>query len=198
MPVPLVEPAPHAPGQPAINIADYLPRHPFRGLLLEDTAPTDDEIAADAATPGYADYAADEGGSSVPAAGGGSTPIDPPSRGGTTTGGSEEDDDDWRRREREEKIRRVREQYGFTLGQKPVTPEEIEGKKRYEADRKRETELRNREIDFMIHGKERARKAAAKKRKATIARKKREAAAQAAREAKAALERKISEMMAKK
>ena len=146
----------------------------------------DDEIAADAATPGYADYAAGEGGSSVPAAGGGSTPIDPPSRGGTTTGGSEEDDDDWRRREREEKIRRVREQYGFTLGQKPVTPEEIEGKKRYEADRKRETELRNREIDFMIHGKEHARKAAAKKRKATIARKKREAAAQAAREAKAA------------
>ena len=186
MPVPLVEPVPHAPAQPAINIADYLPRHPFRGLLLEDTAPTDDEIATETATPGYADFAADEGGSSVPAAGGGSTPIDPPSRGWTATGGSEEDDDDWRRREREEKIRRVREQYGFTLGQKPVTPEEIEGKKRYEADRKRETELRNREIDFMIHGKEHARKAAAKKRKATIARKKREAAAQAAREAKAA------------
>ena len=187
MPVPLVEPVPQAPAQPAINIADYLPSHPFRGLLLEDTAPTDDEIVADAVTPGYADYAADEGGSSVPAAGGGSTPIDPPSRGWTTTGGSEgDDDDDWRRREREEKIRRVKEQYGFTLGQKPVTPEEIEGKKRYEADRKRETELRNREIDFMIHGKERARKAAAKKRKATIARRKREAAAQAAREAKAA------------
>ena len=182
-----VEPVPQAPVPPAINIADYLPRHPFRGLLLEDTAPTDDEIAAETATPVYADYAAEEGGSSVPAAGGGSTPIDPPSRDWTTTGGSEDDDDDdWRRREREEKIRRVREQYGFTLGQKPVTPEEIEGKKRYEADRKRETELRNREIDFMIHGKERARKAAAKKRKATIARRKREAAAQAAREAKAA------------
>ena len=186
MPVPLVEPVPQAPAQTAINIADYLPSHPFRGLLLEDTAPTDDEIAAETDTPGYADYAADEGGSSVPASGGGSTPIDPPSRDWTTTGGSEEDDDDWRRREREEKIRRVREQYGFTLGQKPVTPEEIEGKKRYEADRKRETELRNREIDFMIHGKERARKSAAKKRKATIARRKREAAAQAAREAKAA------------
>jgi len=185
MPVPLVEPVPQAPAQPAINIADYLPSHPFRGLLLEDTAPTDDEVAAETATPGYADYAADEGGSSVLASGGGSTPIDPPSRGWTATGGSEGDDDDWRRREREEKIRRVREQYGFTLGQKPVTPEEIEGKKRYEADRKRETELRNREIDFMIHGKERARKAAAKKRKATIARRKREAAAQAAREAKA-------------
>ena len=182
-----VMPVPHAPAQPAINILDYLPNHPFRGILLEDTAPTDDEIAAETATPGYADYAAGEGGSSVPAAGGGSTPIDPPSRGGTTTGGSEDDDDDdWRRREREEKIRRVREQYGFTLGQKPVTPEEIEGKKRYVADRARETALRNREIDFMIHGKERARKAAAKKRKATIARRKREAAAQAAREAKAA------------
>ena len=183
-PAPIVAPVL---AQPAINIPDYLPSHPFRGLLLEDTAPTDDEIAAETATPGYADFAADEGGSSVPAAGGGSTPIDPPSRGGTTTGGSEDDDDDdWRRREREEKIRRVREQYGFTLGQKPVTPEEIEGKKRYVADRARETALRNREIDFMIHGKERARKAAAKKRKATIARKKREAAAQAAREAKAA------------
>ena len=183
-PAPIVAPVL---AQPAINIPDYLPSHPFRGLLLEDTAPTDDEIAAETTTPGYADFAADEGGSSVPAAGGGSTPIDPPSRGGTTTGGSEDDDDDdWRRREREEKIRRVREQYGFTLGQKPVTPEEIEGKKRYVADRARETALRNREIDFMIHGKERARKAAAKKRKATIARRKREAAAQAAREAKAA------------
>ncbi len=183
-PAPMAAPAP---AQPAINIADYLPSHPFRGLLLEDTAPTDDEIAAETAIPGYADYAADEGGSLVPAAGGGSTPIDPPSRDWTTTGGSEDDDDDdWRRREREEKIRRVREQYGFTLGQKPVTPEEIEGKKRYVADRARETALRNREIDFMIHGKEHARKAAAKKRKATIARKKREAAAQAAREAKAA------------
>ena len=180
------EPLAPAPAQPAINIADYLPSHPFRGLLLEDTAPADDEIAVDAATPSYADYAADEGGSSVPAAGGGSTPIDPPSRGWTTTGGSEEDDDDWRRREREEKIRRVKEQYGFTLGKKPVTPEEIEGKKRYIADRERETAIRNREIDFMLHGKERVRKEAAKKRKATIARKKREAAAQAAREAKAA------------
>ena len=183
-PAPMVAPAP---AHPEINIADYLPSHPFRGLLLEDTAPTDDEIEAETDTPGYADYAADEGGSSVPAAGGGSTPIDPPSRDWTTTGGSEDDDDDdWRRREREEKIRRVREQYGFTLGQKPVTPEEIEGKKRYVADRARETALRNREIDFMIHGKEHARKAAAKKRKATIARKKREAAAQAAREDKAA------------
>ena len=184
--VTLVEPVPQALAQPAISIADYLPSHPFRGLRLEDTAPTDDEIAAETATPGYADYTADEVGSSVPATGGGSTPIDPPTGNGTTTGGSEDDDDDWRRREREEKIRRVQEQYGFTLGKKPVTPEEIEGKKRYTADRARETAIRNREIDFMLHGKERVRKAAAKKRKATIARKKREAAAQAAREAKAA------------
>ena len=178
-----VEPVPQAPAQLAINIADYLPHHPFRGLLLDDTAPTDEEIAGEASIPGYADYARDDEAS---AAGGGSTPIDPPSNNNTTTGGSEEDDDDWRRREREEKIRRIREKYGFTLGVKPVTPEEIEGKKRYVADRNRETAIRNREIDFMLHGKERIRKAAAKKRKATIARKKREAAAQAAREAKAA------------
>ena len=178
-----VEPVPQAPAQLAINIADYLPHHPFRGLLLDDTAPTDEEIAGEASIPGYADYARDD---EAPAAGGGSTPIDPPSNNNTTTGGSEEDDDDWRRREREEKIRRIREKYGFTLGVKPATPEEIEGKKRYVADRNRETAIRNREIDFMLHGKERVRKAAAKKRKATIARKKREAAAQAAREAKAA------------
>lgn len=181
-----VEPVPQAPAQSAINIADYLPHHPFRGLLLEETTPTDEELAGEGTSPGWADYAAEEAECVVPAAGGGSTPIDPPTGNGTTTGDSEEDDDDWRRREREEKIRRVQEQYGFTLGKKPVTPEEIEGKKRYTADRARETAIRNREIDFMLHGKERARKAAAKKRKATIARKKREAAAQAAREAKAA------------
>ena len=181
-----VEPVPQAPAQLAINIADYLPHHPFRGLLLEDTAPTDEELAVEVTSPVWADYVAGEVVNPVPAAGGGSTPIDPPIGNGTTTGGSEEDDDDWRRREREEKIRRVQEQYGFTLGKKPVTPEEIAGKKRYIADRERETAIRNREIDFMLHGKERARKAAAKKRKATIARKKREAAAQAARAAKEA------------
>ena len=171
---------------PVLNIADYLPHHPFRGILLEDTAPTDEELAGEVTSPVWADYAADEIGKSAPATGGGSTPIDPPSNNNTTTGGSEEDDDDWRRREREEKIRRIREKYGFTIGVKPATPEEIEGKKRYVADRNRETAIRNREIDFMLHGKERVRKEAAKKRKATIARKKREAAAQAAREAKAA------------
>ena len=184
--VTLVEPVPQALAQPAINIADYLPSHPFRGLLLEDTAPTDEELAGEVTSPVWADYAADEGVNSVPAAGGGSTPIDPPTGNGTTTGDSEDDDDDWRRREREEKIRRIREKYGFTLGVKPVTPEEIEGKRRYIADRDRERAIRDREIDFMLHGKERVRKEAAKKRKATIARKKREAAAQAAREAKAA------------
>lgn len=181
-----VEPVPQAPAQLAFNIADYLPHHPFRGLLLEDTAPTDEELAVEVTSPVWADYVADEVVNPVPAAGGGSTPIDPPSNNNTTTGGSDDDDDDWRRREREEKIRRVQEQYGFTLGKKPVTPEEIEGKKRYEKDRNRETAIRNREIDYMLHHKERARKEAAKKRKATIARKKREAAAQAAREAKAA------------
>ena len=180
-----VEPVPQAPAQSAINIADYLPHHPFRGLLLEDTTPTDEELAGEGTSPGWADYAAEEAECVVPAAGGGSTPINPPIGNGTTTGGSEDDDDDWRRREREEKIRRIREKYGFTLGVKPVTPEEIEGKRRYIADRDRERAIRDREIDFMLHGKERVRKAAAKKRKATIARKKREAAAQAAREAKA-------------
>ena len=34
----------------------------------------------------------------------------------------------------EEKRRIVREKYGFTLGKKPVTPEEIEGRKRYDRD----------------------------------------------------------------
>ena len=186
LPVTQVPVVPPVPVVPAINIADYLPHHPFRGILLEDTAPTDEELAGEVTSPVWADYAADEIGNSAPAAGGGSTPIDPPTGNGTTTGGSEDDDDDWRRREREEKIRRVQEQYGFTLGKKPVTPEEIAGKKRYIADRERETAIRNREIDFMLHGKERVRKAAAKKRKATIARKKREAAREAARAAEEA------------
>ena len=169
----------------AITIADYLPAHPFRGLLLDETAPTDEELTGDAALPGWSDYARDDD-PAAPAAGGGSTPIEPPTGDSVTTGGSEEDDDDERRREQEERIRRIREQYGFTLGKKPETPEEIEGKKRYVADRNRETAIRNREIDLMLHDKERRRKEAAKKRKATIARKKREAAAQAARAAKEA------------
>ena len=169
-----------------INIADYLPSHPLRCLSLDETAPTDEEIAGEDTLPVLTDFTADEEESSVPAAGGGSTPIDPPVGDMTTTGGSDDDDEDERRREREEKIRRIQEQYGFTFGKKPVTPEEIEGKKRYEKDRNRETAIRNREIDYMLHRKERARKEAAKKRKATIARKKREAAAQAAREAKVA------------
>ena len=181
-----VAPVAPVPEQPAINIADYLPSHPLRCLSLDETAPTDEEIAGEYTPPLLADYTAGEEESSVPAAGGGSTPIDPPVGCVTTTGGSDDDDDDERRREREEKIRRIQEQYGFTLGKKPVTPEEIAGKKRYERDRNRETAIRNREIDYMLHHKERARKEAAKKRKATIARKKREAAAQAAREAKAA------------
>lgn len=35
---------------------------------------------------------------------------------------------------REERRRIVREKYGFTLGKKPITPEEIEGRKRYARD----------------------------------------------------------------
>ncbi|MBQ3745814.1 MAG: hypothetical protein II863_00215, partial [Kiritimatiellae bacterium] len=183
LPVPTVI---QVPVVPAINIADYLPAHPFRGMTLDDTAPTDEEIEGDATLPSWIDYARDDD-PAAPAAGGGSTPTEPPIGDSVTTGGSEgEDDYEERRREREDRIRRIREQYGFTLGKKPETPEEIEGKKRYEADRNRETAIRNREIDLMLHGKERERKirAAVKKRKATIARKKREAAAQAARAAK--------------
>lgn len=174
-------------------IAADLPTHPFRGMSLDETAPTDDEIAGDAAFPCWSGYASDDSSSSpIPhssslSSGGGSTPGEPPTTGGGVTTGGEPPDDDGdeeRRREREERIRRIREKYGFTLGRQPQTPEEIEGKKRYIADRTRESAIRNREIDLMLHGKERARKAAAKKRKATIARKKREAAALVAREAK--------------
>lgn len=174
-------------------IAADLPTHPFRGMSLDETAPTDDEIAGDAAFLCWSGYASDDSSSSpIPHSSslssvGGSTPGEPPiTGGGVTTGGEPPDDDggEERRREREERIRRIREKYGFTLGRQPQTPEEIEGKKRYIADRSREAAIRNREIDFMLHGKERARKAAAKKRKATIARKKREAAALAAHEAK--------------
>ena len=180
-----VVPVPEAPPHPLTDaIAAELPRHPFRGLLLDDTAPTDDEMDRAVSLPRWSEYTADD--DSASASGGGGTPTDPPSNGKVATGGDDGDDEDERRRELEEKIRRIREQYGFTFGKKPVTPEEIEGKKRYIADRNRETAIRNRTIDFMLHHKERVRKAAAKKRKATIARKKREAAAQTAREAKAA------------
>ena len=169
-------------------IAADLPTHPFRGMSLDETAPTDEEIAGDAALPGWSDDASDDSFSSpIPhtssLSSGGMPPKEPPE---VTTGGCDDDDDDERRREREERIRRIREQYGFTLGKKPVTPEAIEGKKRYVADRTRETAIRNREIDLVLHGKERKIRAAVKKRKATIARKKREEAAQAARAAKEA------------
>ena len=186
-PVVTVAPVSSVPERPPINIADYLPSHPLRCLSLDETAPTDEEIAGEVAAPSYADYASDDAADEPLVAGGGDTPVDPPPSDNVATGGSDDDDDDdWRRREREEKIRRIQEQYGFTLGKKPVTPEEIEGKKRYTADRNRETAIRNREIDYMLHHKERARKAAARKRLLTIARKKREEAAQAARKAKVA------------
>lgn len=50
-----------------------------------------------------------------------------------------------RAREREERKRLIREKYGFTLGKKPVTPEEIEGRRRY--DRDMEAESRKRRHD---------------------------------------------------
>ncbi len=186
--VPPVLPVPEVPSHPSAPIphplsaviAADLPHHPFRGMSLEETAPTDMELADDS-------FSSPIPHTSSLSSVGGSTPGEPPTTdGGVTTGGEPPDDDgdEERRREREERIRRIREKYGFTLGRQPQTPEEIEGKKRYIADRTREAAIRNREIDFMLHGKERARKAAAKKRKATIARKKREAAAQAEREAK--------------
>ena len=34
----------------------------------------------------------------------------------------------------EERRRVIFEKYGFTLGKKPVTPEEIEGRRRYDRD----------------------------------------------------------------
>ncbi len=47
-----------------------------------------------------------------------------------------------RAREREERKRLIREKYGFTLGKKPVTPEEIEGRKRYDHDMDAESRKR--------------------------------------------------------
>lgn len=50
------------------------------------------------------------------------------------TGGDDVDDEHERRRVQNEKIRRVKKQYGFTFGKKPVTLEEIEGRKRNNRD----------------------------------------------------------------
>lgn len=43
-PVLQVPVVPSVPVVPAINIADYLPHHPFRGMSLDETAPTDEKI----------------------------------------------------------------------------------------------------------------------------------------------------------
>ena len=41
-----------------------------------------------------------------------------------------------------EKVRLIKEKYGFTLGKKPITPEEIEGRRRYQLNM--DAEMRNR------------------------------------------------------
>ena len=48
-----------------------------------------------------------------------------------------------REKAREERRRLVLEKYGFTLGKKPVTPEEVEGRKRYDRDMEAEKRKRN-------------------------------------------------------
>lgn len=48
-----------------------------------------------------------------------------------------------RQKAREERRRLVLEKYGFTLGKKPVTPEEVEGRKRYDRDMEAENRKRN-------------------------------------------------------
>lgn len=50
-----------------------------------------------------------------------------------------------RLKEREERRRLLREKYGFTLGKKPVTPEEIAGRRRYDLDLMAAGRERNRE-----------------------------------------------------
>ena len=50
-----------------------------------------------------------------------------------------------KRLEREELKRVIKEKYGFTLGKKPVTPEEIEGRRRYELDKGKEMREKKRE-----------------------------------------------------
>lgn len=138
-----VPPVPSVPVVPAINVADCLPTRPFRGLSLDGTAPADDEIERETATPDWTDYAlADPSSSPIPLASsplsGGTPPKEPPE---VTTGGEPPDDDDERRREREERVRRISEQHGFTPGKKPETPKEMERKIR-DAVKKREEAAR--------------------------------------------------------
>jgi len=151
----------------------------LRGLTLEETAPTDEELADDTPPPEI-DYAA------------GDPPDDPPGDAPTVhTGGDDgsEPDDEFSAFDNmslEEKKHYTIEKYGFTWGEKPTTPEEIAGHKRYTADRQRATAELNKRIDELLNGRSRKIRAAVKKRKATIARKRREEAAQAARAAREA------------
>ena len=162
---------------PLIVVDEFLPHHPLRGLTLEETAPTDEELADDTPPPEI-DYSA------------GDPPDDPPGdEPPVHTGGDDgsEPGDEFAafdNMSHEEKKLYTAEKYGFIWGEKPTTPEEIAGRERYTADRARATAERNKRIDEILHGRERKIRAAVKKRKATIARKKREAAAQAARAAK--------------
>jgi len=162
-----------------IVVDEYLPHHPLRGLTLEETAPTDEELADDTPPPEI-DYAA------------GDPPDDPPGDAPTVhTGGDDgsEPDDEFSAFDNmslEEKKHYTIEKYGFTWGEKPTTPEEIAGHKRYTADRQRATAELNKRIDELLNGRSRKIRAAVKKRKATIARKRREEAAQAARAAREA------------
>jgi len=168
--------------QPLIVIDEFLPHHPLRGLTLEETAPTDEELSDDTPAP-EVDYAASNPPDDPPG-------NEPPTHTGGDDGSEPDEPDDefaaFDSMSQDEKRLYTIEKYGFCWGEKPTTPEEIAGRKRYTADRARATAERNKRIDELLNGRKRKIQAAIKKRKATIARKKREAAAQAARAAKEA------------
>ncbi len=168
--------------QPLIVVDEFLPHHPLRGLTLEETAPTDEELSDNTPAP-EVDYAASNPPDDPPG-------NEPPTHTGGDDGSEPDEPDDefaaFDSMSQEAKKRYTIEKYGFCWGEKPTTPGEIAGRKRYDADRQRATAERNKRIDELLNGRKRKIQAAIKKRKATIARKKREAAAQAARAAKEA------------
>ena len=167
---------------PLIVVDEFLPHHPLRGLTLEETAPTDEELSDDTPAP-EVDYAASNPPDDPPG-------NEPPTHTGGDDGSEPDEPDDefaaFDSMSQDEKRLYTIEKYGFIWGKKPTTPEEIAGRERYTADRARATAERNKRIDELLNGRKRKIQAAIKKRKATIARKKREAAAQAARAAKEA------------
>ena len=167
---------------PLIVVDEFLPHHPLRGLTLEETAPTDEELSDDTPAP-EVDYAASNPPDDPPG-------NEPPTHTGGDDGSEPDEPDDefaaFDSMSQDEKRLYTIEKYGFIWGEKPTTPEEIAGRERYTADRARATAERNKRIDELLNGRKRKIQAAIKKRKATIARKKREAAAQAARAAKEA------------